>query len=212
MSPKPLIKNSLCQVGAVLVGGESKRLGKNKVLAPLGGKPLIDWVILRLAKIFPKIVLLGRKQAGLEKKAEFLEDLLPGLGPISGIYSALKELAQPVFICACDMPFLNEDLIRYQVEVLDDFEAVVPMPNGLFEPLHSIYTPNCLSAIERLIKKGKKRPIEFFPEISIRKIGDDELKKVDPELLSFFNINTQEDLKKAEEWIKIHNQLKLEKI
>jgi len=197
-----------CLACAILVGGESKRLGRNKALVPLGGKALVDRVISRLAGIFPKIVLVGKKQVELERKAEFLEDFLSGLGPISGIYSALKELSQPVFVCACDMPFLNENLIRHEIEVLDDFDAVVPMPNGLFEPLHSIYTPNCLSAIEKLIAQRKKRPVEFFSEIKLKKIPDNEVKKFDPELISFFNINTQEDFKKAEEWIKTQKSAK----
>jgi len=196
MSTAPNLISEVCS--AVLVGGKSRRLGKEKSLIPLAGKPLIDWVLESLSQVFARIILVGRKNPELEKRAELIEDLFPGLGPISGIYTALEYLKKPVFICACDMPFLNPRLIRYQVSLLNDFDVVVPCPGGFFEPLHSIYTPACLKPLKELIEKGKRRPVEIFPCLRVRKITEKELASYDPQFLPFFNINTYEDLKQAE--------------
>ncbi len=197
MNTAPNLISEVCS--AVLVGGKSRRLGKEKSLLPLGGKPLIDRVLESLSQVFDRIILVGRKNPELEKRAELIEDIFPDQGPISGIYTALEYLKKPVFICACDMPFLNPRLICYQVSLLNNFDAVVPRPKGLFEPLHTIYTPACIKPLEDLIKKGKRRPVEIFPCLRVREITEQELLRYDPKLLSFFNINTPENVKQAEE-------------
>ena len=185
----------------VLVGGEGKRLGAQKPFVLLKEKPLIDWVLDALRKVFERIILVGKPAPELGKRAELVEDIFPGAGPISGIYTALSYLKEPVFICACDMPFLNPALIHYQISLLDDFDAVVPCPKGLFEPLHTIYTPACTKPLEDLIKKGKRRPAEIFNQLNVRILKDEEISRYDPKGLSFFNINTREELIKAEDII-----------
>ncbi len=187
---------------AVLVGGLSKRMGRDKALIPLCGKPLIEYVLENLKGIFSKIVLIGQTREGLEKYGEIFPDLALSLGPVSGIHAALKVLNRPVFVCGCDMPFLNQGLIRYQVEVRDGFDAVVPKPGDFFEPLHAVYAPACRPALEGLIGAGRKRPVEMFAQLRVREIGAEEIQSRDPALRSFFNINTVEDLRKAEELIR----------
>jgi len=186
----------------VLIGGLSQRMGRDKALIRLGGKPLLEYVLEKLAEIFPEIILIGQNRAGLEKYGQIFPDLVPGLGPVSGIYTALKTLNRPVFVCGCDMPFLSSELIRFQLKVLEDFDAVVPRPGKFYEPLHALYAPACLPAIERLVKSGGKRPVEFFARIRIREIADQELNRLAPDRLSFFNINTREELAQAEKLIK----------
>ncbi len=199
-NPKPETGN-LEVVAAVLIGGQSRRMGKDKLLLELAGKTLIDRVLATLSAIFPEVILVGRALPGLEKRVEIFPDFAPGLGPISGIYTALRLSRKPVFICAGDMPFLNADLIRYQIKLLKGLDAVVPKPGGLLEPLHAVYASSCLPAVERLISSGRKRPVEFFDQIKVREIRDRELDRFDPDHLSFFNINTAGDLKKAEKII-----------
>ena len=193
-------------IAAVLIGGQSARMGRDKLLLELAGQTLIDRVLEALSEIFPEVILVGKPRPGLEARAEIHPDLAPGLGPISGIYTALRLLRKPVFVCAGDMPFLNAGLIRYQIRLLKGADAVVPKPGGRYEPLHAVYAPTCLPAVERLIRTGKKRPVQFFDRIQLREIRDRELNRLDPERLSFFNINTGGDFKKAEEIIRGRNR------
>jgi molybdopterin-guanine dinucleotide biosynthesis protein A len=206
LKPKALNPKPPAAVAAVLIGGQSARMGKDKLLLELAGQALIDRVLGTLSAIFPRVILVGRASPELAKRGEVLPDLLPGLGPIAGIYTALKARSAPVFICAADMPFLNADLIRSQLKLLKNMDAVVPKPGGFFEPLHALYAPSCLPAIERLIQSGRKRPVEFFNEIRVREISDREIKRFDPQRLSFFNINTQAELSRAEKLIKARNR------
>jgi molybdenum cofactor guanylyltransferase len=159
-------------------------------------------VLETLAAIFPEVIMIGKPRSGLDERGEIHPDLAPGLGPISGLYTALRRESRPVFLCAGDMPFLNADLIRYQVELLKGHDVVVPKPDGFYEPLHAVYAPSCLLPVERLIQARKKRPVGFFDQIRLREIRDRELDRFDPDRLSFFNINTKADLVRAEAILK----------
>jgi molybdopterin-guanine dinucleotide biosynthesis protein A len=125
------------------------------------------------------------------------QDLVKGLGPLGGIYTALKCISTGAgFFVACDMPRLNPALISHMAGIADDHDAVVPRVEWKLEALHAIYRRTCLPAVEGVISKHQYQIIRFFDAISIRYVDEVEIRKFDPGLRSFFNINRPEDMKK----------------
>ena len=182
--------------GVILAGGKSSRYGTNKALAKINGIPLIENVIRVMGSLFKDLVLITNtpdEYAYLE--LPMYEDLIKGFGPIGGIYTALNSITNDAgFFVACDMPSLNPGLIRYMVGIRDDFDAVVPGISGKMETLHALYARRCLPAVRRLIDLREYQIFRFFPEVSVRHVKENEIRRFDPELKSFFNVNRPEEL------------------
>ena len=180
----------------ILAGGESSRFGKNKALEKVDGVPLIERVIDVVGPLFEHLII----STNTPEEYSYLdlpmhEDLIKGLGPLGGIYTALETIKQDGgFVVASDMPFLNRELIRHMVEVKAGFDVVVPRIAWKMEPLHCLYTKRCLPAIKRSIDSGRYQIVNFFPEVSVRYIDADEIIPFDPELRSFFNINRPQEV------------------
>lgn len=127
-------------------------------------------------------------------KVRLVKDIIPGYGSLGGLYTGIKEAKyDKCFVIACDMPFINSDLIKYII-AMRGYDAVVPKTNGRFEPLFALYTKKCLKVIEKKFKKGNLKISEIFSEIKIREMNENEIKKFDNNLLSLININTLGDL------------------
>ena len=125
-------------------------------------------------------------------------DLYPGKGSLIGIFTGLVHSANFLnLVVACDMPFLNLDLLRYMVDISPGFDVVIPRIGDQMEPLHAVYSRNCLGPMEKQIKQGNLKITGFFDSLKVKYVGKEELDRFDPERLSFFNINTEADLKKA---------------
>jgi molybdopterin-guanine dinucleotide biosynthesis protein A len=125
-----------------------------------------------------------------------VQDIFPGKGPLAGIHAVLKNANAPVFCCACDMPHLNADFIRYLCESLGDYDAVIPRAGRFLEPLHAIYTPACLPVIEEELQ-GKAGPMEqVFARLRVLYVGEDKAKQFDDSLRMFDNWNTPQDVEK----------------
>ncbi|MBW2119793.1 MAG: molybdenum cofactor guanylyltransferase [Deltaproteobacteria bacterium] len=182
--------------GVILAGGKSSRYGTNKALAKINGIPLIENVIRVMGSLFQDLVLITNtpdEYAYLE--LPMYEDLIKGLGPIGGIYTALNSITNDAgFFVACDMPSLNPDLIRHMVGIRDDFDVVVPEIAGKVEALHALYARGCIPAVRRLIELREYQVFRFFPGVSVRHVQENELRRFDPELKSFFNVNKPDEL------------------
>jgi molybdopterin-guanine dinucleotide biosynthesis protein A len=131
--------------------------------------------------------------------ARLVSDVYPGKGALGGIYSGLEAAHNHhSLVVACDMPFLDLNLLRYMILLSPGQDVVIPRVGGLTEPLHAIYSKKCLQPIERLLSAGGFKIIDFFPEVRVRYVEEQEIKLFDPRCLSFFNINTLADLEKAQ--------------
>ncbi len=131
--------------------------------------------------------------------AKILVDLYPDKGPLGGIYTGLlASESSHSLVVACDMPFLNTELLRYMVGLCQDFDVVVPqVGERKLEPLHAIYSKSCLDSMKTLLEHNQLKIDRFFNTVNVRYIERAECQKFDPELLTFFNINSQTDLKQA---------------
>ncbi len=126
-------------------------------------------------------------------------DLYPEKGPLGGIYTGLSaSSASANIVVACDMPFLNTELLRYMLELAPGFDAVVPrLKEGLVEPLHAIYSRDCQDHLKKLLERNQLGLGPFLKLIRVRYIEQAECQRLDPRLLSFFNINFPSDLDRA---------------
>ena len=186
----------------VLAGGKNLRLGRSKALETIGGESLIECVIERVRPLASQILIVtSQEQSDLSVvcKAEIRVDLYPGKGPLGGIYTGLlASQSSHNIVVACDMPFLNTKLLRYMVELSRDFDAVVPrLGEGMVEPLHAIYSKNCLSSIKTQLECNQLEVNSFLNKVRVRFVERAECQRLDPQLLSFFNINCQADLDQA---------------
>ena len=193
----------------ILAGGKSSRIGlyKNKAKIRFNGKCLINIVISKLKFLVgDNIIIVGP----LEEYPYFKQvvpDLLPQKGPLGGIFSGLKaSTSQYNLLVGCDMPFIEVKLLQYMIENINTYDIVIPCyGKGLTEPLCAIYSKSCLDVIERNIKAGVLSVREIFPHLKVKFIEEEEIKKIDAGLYSFFNINFKGDFTKAEELIKMRS-------
>ena len=186
----------------VLAGGKSRRLGKSKALVTLHGKTLIERVIERLTPLTSQLLIVtSPEQTGLlaTDEAEVLVDLYPSRGSLVGIYTGLMAARYShSIVVACDMPFLNTELLRYLIELSQDFDAVVPrLGEEWIEPLHAIYARSCLDSINRQLERNQLQVNSCLDSVRVRYVERAECQRLDPQLLSFFNVNYPEDLDRA---------------
>lgn len=189
----------------VLAGGKGLRLGHNKALVEIDGENLLQRIISRLGFLNSDIILVvaGSQQplkiAGYPK-LKIVTDIYPGKGPLVGIYSGLLSSDSAYnLVVACDMPFLNKHLIGYMLDVSAGFDITIPRLGNMVEPLHAIYSKNCLKAIEKLLVEDNLKIDSLLKMVKVRYVEAVEIDIFDPEHLSFFNVNTKADLKLARE-------------
>jgi len=185
--------------GIILAGGKSERLGKEKLSLRVGGELIIENLLNLFSRLFDKTILsVARGSRVRLGGCEIVEDKFPG--SLGGIYSGLSAAPTRVaFVAACDMPFINVDLVRYQAKFTRDYDLVIPRTRAGFEPLHAFYSKACLEHIEAELGKNRLAIRGFFGRVRVKEVGSDEITRFDPEEISFFNVNTMADLHKAEE-------------
>ena len=186
----------------ILAGGKSSRLGREKHAEVIAGKSLIERVISRLQPLSTEILLvISQSQSEISfslPEVKTLVDIYPRKGSLGGIYTGLVNSTHTNnIVVACDMPFLNPDLLGYMIDLSPDFDIVIPRIGTELEPLHAVYSKNCIAPMKDLIERGHFKIDRFFDSVKVRYIEEKELNRLDPEHMSFFNINTQEDLEKA---------------
>ena len=186
----------------ILAGGKNLRHGRNKAFEVIRGKTIIDRVFERLEPISRQIVVVtswAQFDIELSLNADVVADIYPDMGPLGGIYTGLTASTSDInIIAACDMPFLNTELLEYMVDILAGYDAVVPrLANEMIEPLHAVYSKSCLSLIDERLATKKLSIHAFLDEVNVRYLDEEESRKIDPEIISFFNINYQTDLDKA---------------
>jgi molybdopterin-guanine dinucleotide biosynthesis protein A len=184
------------------------RLGREKALERLNKQTLIERTIDCLSPICQTILVVTSQEqfsliaaAGL--KVRVIVDFYPGRGALGGIYTGLAT-ANSFYslVVGCDMPFLNRDFLSYLIDLAPDYDAVVPRVDDMLEPLHAVYSRDCLSPIKELLNQDRLGISQVFNLVKTKYVSKDEITKFDPDYSSFFNVNTQDDLRKARELMK----------
>jgi molybdopterin-guanine dinucleotide biosynthesis protein A len=187
--------------GAILAGGKSQRMGCPKPFVKLGDRPLISWVLDSLRPVCRHVFIIVADQVepfGDLDCYKVVRDHMPNLGPMGGICTALLASHEhQVFVTACDTPFLNPRVVRYLSSKVEDYEVVVPkLPDG-FHPLQAVYTQDCLHRLYDCLTTGGLTLTDFLQEAKVRVVSWPAIKRLDPQLISFFHIDTPQDLERA---------------
>lgn len=210
-------------VSIILTGGQGTRLGnKNKTFLTLGKTTILEHLILRLKEAsFDEIIICGGQLSADEMSeyelqittgrliadcpVTFIKDITPHQGPLVGLYSGLVASKSFYnFVVAGDMPFLSTDLIKYMKEKVNDADIVVPKTRQGIEPLHAIYSKNCLGVIKLKIEDEKEKHSldSIFSQLKIKYISEEEICQFSLPEIAFLNINTPEELEKAKRLVK----------
>lgn len=194
-------KISSC-TGIVLAGGQNRRFsGTNKAFIRVGGKRILDRVYDILETLFDEIILVTNDPVQyLEWDLTIVTDIFPIRSSLTGIYTGLFYASTPyAFFTACDTPFLKKELVETIVDGIEsNIDIVIPETSKGPEPLCSVYSKQCIKPIERQLIKQDLKIQRFFKNLRVKRIPEQLLCRTDPELLSFFNINTPDDLDRAE--------------
>ena len=155
---------------------------KTKPLSKLKGFLSSTEFTLYLKDLFQEIIIVtNQKELFLNLDAKIHSDLIPNRGVLGGLYTGLFFSSFPYSFCvACDMPFLNESVIKYLIQSIDDFDVIVPKTKDGLQPLHAIYSKNCLEPIKETIEQGKYKIIDFYPMVRIKIIEEHEFRSLDP--------------------------------
>lgn len=188
--------------GIILTGGKGTRLGnRNKAFIKLDKATIIEHIISRLKEAsFEKIIICGHQPIDERPGVITIEDIIPYRGPLVGLYSGFVESKSFYnFVVAGDMPFLNINLIKYMKDKVGDADIVVPKTSKGIEPLHAIYSKNCIEVIKQKIDDEKETHSlhSIFSELKIKYISEEEILRFSPPEIAFFNINTYHDLEEA---------------
>ncbi|MEM3484426.1 MAG: molybdenum cofactor guanylyltransferase [Candidatus Methanomethyliaceae archaeon] len=189
-------------VSAILLcGGGSTRMGQDKGLINWEGRPLVLHMVEYLQTMFQEVLLVtgSRRRYANLVDLPIYTDQIPNIGPLGGIYTGLLVSSNDWnLVIAYDMPCVRTALVTLLVEEIETkYKVIVPYVNGYFEPLLGLYHKDCLPEIERMIATSNLKPIELFWRVLTKVIPTEKLRQVDPHLISFLNINTQEELRLA---------------
>ena len=188
--------------GIVLAGGSSSRLGQNKALVRVAGRSLIERVLDVLSPLISDVWLVTQNGYDAELFAglglPIVIDIYSGAGTLGGLHAGLSAMRTEYgLVVGCDMPFLNADLLGFMISQTRGYDVVMPRIGKYHEPLHALYARRCVPAMERSIQAGRRRILHALSDARIRYIEEAEVDHFDPSRLSFFNVNTPEELERA---------------
>lgn len=187
----------------IQAGGQSSRMGEDKALKSFLGRPLIQRVIDRISSIADELIVTTNRPDDYRfLDIRLVPDLKPDRGALGGLYTAIASASNPlVAVVACDMPFASAELLEAaaRLTVQEEADVVVPRSGEGYEPIHAVYRrATCLPAIETALNSDMWKVIAWFPQVKVRVLTSDEIKRYDPAGLAFWNVNTPEEFLEAE--------------
>jgi molybdenum cofactor guanylyltransferase len=198
--------------GVILAGGLSTRYaGVNKAFIEIGGRRIMDAVYDVFADIFEEILIISnRPDDYLEWDALIAADIFPVRSSLTGIHAGLFYAKNPfVFVTACDTPFIRKEVIQTVLDRVDsDVSVVIPKTAKGMEPLCAVYSKTMLPVMERHLCQKKFKIQMMFNKLKVKTVSESMLRKADPDLISFFNINAPEDSDSARNMINQNKDLK----
>ncbi len=190
--------------GIVLAGGRSRRLGRDKALLPFEGEPLVVRAVRLLKGLCPEVLVITGEERRYTALLDVpvVEDLVKGAGPLGGLYTGLAVSSHDYnLVVACDMPLLDRkvlSLLLERIEQSPQAEAILPEVRGQLEPFPGIYHRGCSAKIRELLARGSRRVHEFLELVPKAVIAAEEVLALDPDLQSFINLNSPEELEELE--------------
>ena len=182
-------------VAVILAGGNSRRMGQDKMMLKLGDDSVLQSIINRFSVGFEKVYV---SVADPEKYPEILEekivDYFSNIGPLAGLHSALKKIESDscvngIFLTAADLPFVTPEDAKKVIERAEGYDICVPIDNrGRYEPLFAYYSKEILPKLQEFLDSGEKKVINFYPKVKITTVEVSEFDRK-----HFYNLNFPED-------------------
>lgn len=187
--------------GVLLAGGKSRRMGEDKRFILVGQQTLFERSCAVLCDVFEHVcVVIAHDSPALQADVPVVRDLIPDCGSLGGLYTGLRwAKTQHIFLTACDMPFLNPDVVRYMVRLKDQADIVIGRWATRLQPTHAVYGRGCLPVIEEMINLHNKKIHSMIdhPALRAHVIAEGEIRQIDHDGRSMFNVNTPSDLEQA---------------
>ena len=185
----------------IQAGGQSTRMGQDKGLLQFGKYKMVEYILHQVSGMGEKnFIVSNRPEEYKEFGLPVYTDIYHNIGPLGGFHTIFSYLEMEyALVLACDMPFINRDLINYLLSLASDYDIIVPRlnHNKFVKPFRAVYSKKCMPAVEKAIEQNHRRVISFFDDVRVRYLEKDEIHIYDPDERSFFNVNTPEDLQKA---------------
>jgi molybdenum cofactor guanylyltransferase len=200
---------------AVLAGGMSSRMGVDKAMLSIRADdpPMAAVVIDRVRAVARDVMLIASNRPEYEQfEARLIPDRFPGSAALGGIATALTNAEhEHCLVVACDMPFLNVELLHWMASQPRDYDVLIPHlagesrqgPGFVYQTLHAIYSKACLPEIERRLAERNRQVIGFFDNVRVKPLAEVQIRKIDPNLRSFFNANSPETVEQARLWLAV---------
>lgn len=182
----------------ILAGGDSQRMGRDKASLVLGEQTLLQTVAATMRQVFPEVVVSVR-QPRAEVDLPQICDEQPNGGPLAGLVAGLSQVTTPwVFAVACDMPFVVPAVVeRLGGYLSGQHQAVVPVVHGHPQPLAAFYTTSCLALMRASLAAQQNSLRGVLKQLDVRYVDEAEMLDADPQLRSFFDLDTPQDVADA---------------
>ena len=177
--------------GIILVGGKSRRMGRDKAFLEIGGKTMFEKVFEAFSENFSRIVLIGdRAERFAGYHVPIYADLFPG-SALGGLYTGLYySKTDYIFVSSCDLPYPSGRVISHICRFVGDCDAVVPKLEHGYEPLFAAYAKGGLVPIKGMLEAGNYCVYDLYPLITVKDVSKEELETVVESPYAFINLNT----------------------
>jgi molybdopterin-guanine dinucleotide biosynthesis protein A len=187
------------QTAAILAGGRARRLGgRDKSRLVIGGRTILERQLDVLRRLVPRIVIVANAPEQFVDGVPVLADALPECGSLGGIYTAVANAGGPVLILACDMPFVTAPFLARIIEAGQEADIAIPRGHDGYQPLCAHYAAACAGPLRSRIERGALKVVDLLADVRVRELGPDEIAPFDPDGLLLLNVNTADDLVRAE--------------
>lgn len=178
----------------ILAGGDSRRMGQDKAMLEFSGQPLIQAAIGTMQRLFP-VTLLSVRELRPEIDLPQVCDMQADGGPLTGLVSALAQVNTPwAFVVGCDMPFVSPALVEQLAAHRAEYQAVVPVVDGQLQPLAAFYASSCVATMRANLALGDRSLLGVLKQLHVCYVDEAELLRTDPQLRSFFDLDTPQDV------------------
>ena len=183
----------------ILAGGHGERIGQDKATLVLDGLSLLQRAINSASSLGDDVICVARADQNISADgATFVHDPPGNKGILPAILAGLEHTSNDwIFLSACDMPFIQLPLVRYMLGLRQDYSIIVPRLSVGLEPFHTLYHRRVIPALRAAIADNERRVVSFYADQRVREVNENEIRLYDPQLISFFNINTHQDLTRA---------------
>lgn len=191
--------------GIVLAGGRSTRMGVDKRHLPVGGITLLERALRTIDACVDDVVVVTHDDQTVSGRARILRDDIPERGPLGGLLTGLRRIHHPrALVMPVDMPLLTPHLLAYLIDASNEGDITVPRWQGGVEPLIGVYGIRCSRRLEQFLQRPSASARDFIraADLAVRYVEETELRRFGEPAVLFFNVNTPEEAKEAEQLLR----------